>query len=276
MKILVSGATGFVGTHLLPKLAAAGHEVRAVSRDEGSLDSLMEIMANGRFDGVIHLASLFLKDHRSEDLEPLLESNILFGTRLLEAAARHQVSWFINTGSYWEHAEDGSYAPANLYAATKHAFEKISGYYADSFHINFITLKLFDNFGPGDTRPKIFNLWEKIAATGETLEMSPGGQLIDITYIENVIDAYLRGVELLAEDNEHKLHGKAFAISSGERMTLKELAVVFEEETDKKLSLAWGAKPYRPREVMVPWKTGEALPGWKPRIPLREGIRRTF
>lgn len=275
MKILVSGATGFVGSHLLPRLKESGHEMHTVERGKTSIAELAELMGRERFDGIIHLASVFLSEHTPDDVPRLIESNVLLGTSLLEAASRHGAPWFINTGSYWQHYQDAAYSPVNLYAATKQAFEDIGTFYAEAREINFVTLTLFDNFGPGDTRPKIFNLWQKAMETGEELRMSPGEQCMDVTYIENVIDGYLRAIELVSEDTEQKLRGRSFMLS-GERMSLKELASTFEEATGKSLNIAWGAKPYRPREVMIPWQKGEVLPGWQPKISLKEGIRRTF
>lgn len=276
MKTLISGATGFIGGHLTKRLAAEGHTIRAVNRAENEPDAIRSIIrSEGPFDGVIHLASLFLKDHQPEDISALIESNVLFGTHLLDAASEAGIPWFLNTGSYWEHDKEGGYDPANLYAATKQAFENIGTYYARVRGINFLTLKLFDTFGPGDTRPKIFNLWEKIAETGETLDMSPGGQIMDMNYVDNVIGAYLRAVELLSSEAGRNLSGQIFAVSSGERMTLKELAHLFGQATGKTLNIKWGAKPYRPKEIMEPW-IGKTLPGWKLGVSLEEGIRRTF
>ena len=59
---------------------------------------------------------------------------------------------------------------------------------------------LSDTFGPDDIRPKIFNLWKRISETGESIDMSLGEQLIDVTYIEDVIAAFVRLLELLSDE----------------------------------------------------------------------------
>ena len=115
------------------------------------------------------------------------------------------------------------------------------------------------------------------AKTGETIDMSPGKQLMNISYIDNVIDGYERMIDLVSKDaqsGKRKLTGKSFAISSGEIMTLKKLATIFEQVSGKKLHIDWGARNYRPREVMTPWNKGTKIPGWKPRVTLREGIEK--
>ncbi len=95
-------------------------------------------------------------------------------------------------------------------------------------------------------------------------------------YIDNVIDGFSRMITLLSEDKKRKLNGKSFALKSKNRMTLKELAELFEKTTGKKLNIAWGKKPYRLREVMRPWTRGKSIPGWKQKISTEEGIKKTF
>lgn len=293
MKIIVSGATGFIGKHLVRRLVKDRHQVIALSRKSsnfkvfakekvilflptGNINDLIDFMKKEKVDGVVHLASLFLPSHKSLEVDELIKTNVLFSANLLEAAAQSSVSWFINTGTFWQHYKDKPYSPVNLYAATKQAFDDIAKYYVETSAINFVTLKLSDTFGPEDTRPKIFNLWSQISKTREVMDMSPGGQIIDINYIDNVIDGYIDLISLLSKDKDAKFSGKSFAIKAAERKTLKQLAEIFSKITGKKLNINWGGKPYRPREVMRPWSLGERIPGWSPKISLFEGIRRTF
>ena len=289
MKILITGITGFIGSHLSQKLLKSGHEVHAIIRNpvfvkkyakkniqcfivSHSITDLLNFFQKEKFDGVVHCASCFLADHKSEEIYDLISANILFSTQLLESAQKTRVNWFINTGTFWQHYDNNDYSPVNLYAATKQAFEAIARYYLEVSEINFVTVKLSDTYGPNDTRQKIFNLWKKIAATGQPFEMSPGEQYLDIVYIDDVVAGYVRMIELLKRDTGNQLRGRSFAVSSGNPLQLKELAAVFEKVAKRKLNITWGAKPYRPREVMTPWNRGEAIPGWKPKVPLEEGI----
>ncbi len=290
MNILLTGGTGFIGSHLIKRLLKDGHNVHLITRPssnvslskdihvysfDGDVEKLTAYIIDKKIGGVIHLASLFLAQHKPEQIEGLIESNVLFSTQVLEAASKSNAKWFINTGTFWQHYKDKAYSPVNLYAATKQAFEIIAHYYRETSSLSFVTLKLSDTFGPDDTRSKVFNLWQKISASGETLGMSPGKQVMDISYIDNVIEGYIHLLKLLEKDPQ-KLNGKDFAIQSTERMSLQKLSKVFEEVTGVKLSIKWGEKDYRPREVMMPWKKGKKIPGWKPLVTLREGIKRTF
>lgn len=290
MKLLVSGATGFIGSNLIKRLSNDGHTIHVLVRPASSpekidyaipftltdsINDLIAYMEQEKFDGVVHLASLFLAQHKPEDIRNLIDSNVLFSTTLLEAAVKSNIPWFINTGTFWQHYENAPYSPVNLYAATKQAFEDIATYYLETSSINFVTLKLSDTFGPGDIRPKVMNVLAKIGKSGESLDMSPGEQLLDISFIDNVTDGFSKLIALVSQDGT-SIRGKSFALKSGRVLSLKELVNVFEKTTGMKLTINWGKREYRLREVMVPWNTGETIPGWEPTVTLEEGIKRTF
>lgn len=290
MKILVTGATGFIGKNLVAKLAENEHEIFAIVRENGDtscidkgvkiypyngdINTLIELFKEEKFDGVIHLASHFLAAHNPNDISSLIASNIQFGTELLEASKSSDVTWFINTGTFWQNYEDESYNPVNLYASTKEAFENIAKFYTQTSDLIFTTIKLNDTFGPNDSRAKVFNLWTKIAKSGERLSMSGGEQIIDISYIDDVINAYMQLVNLL-EENAIQYSNKIYVVTNQERSSLKDLAKTFEKATDTKLNIDWGGREYRDREVMSPYSLGEVVPGWKQRYPLEEAIRKT-
>ncbi|MCL0069470.1 hypothetical protein M1N85_02030 [Dehalococcoidia bacterium] len=67
---------------------------------------------------------------------------------------------------------------------------------------------------------------------------------------------------------------ESYAVSSGQPISLKELVRTYEQVIGKEVPIQWGGRPYRPREVMVPWNKGDKLPGWEPRVALSEGISR--
>ena len=293
MKILITGATGFIGKALTQKLLAEQHTVYALVRSstdvrflktenipyytfDTDIENLVAFLQKENFDGVIHLASLFLKTHKTNDVKNLIDSNILFGSLLLEAISQTNIHWFINTGTFWQHYKNKIYAPVNLYSATKEAFKNLAEFYVETSRINFLTIELNDTFGPNDTRPKIFNIWKKIAETGEALDMSPGEQIIDISYIDNVVDAFYHMTILLQNDTKKKYSGKTVALYSKEKMSLKKLAKLFEKTTGLTLHINWSARPYMPREVMIPWKRGAPIPKWKPKVSIAEGIKKVF
>lgn len=290
-RALVTGGTGFVGSHLTKRLLRDGWAVHiiaprgadrsaiidiqdniAVHEHDGSIEGMTNIVAKSRPTMVFHLASLFLSQHQTNDIDPLIRSNVLFGTQLLEAMTKNGVHRLINTGTSWQHYENKEYSPVNLYAATKQAFETIIQYYLEASPLKAITLKLFDTYGPDDPRPKLFALLRKTAQEQQPLPMSPGEQLIDMVYIDDVVDAFITAAALIQNDN-FSGH-EEYAVSSGTPLRLRDLAQIYERVMETTLLITWGGRPYRNREVMVPWQTGNPLPGWKASVNLEEGIKK--
>lgn len=296
MKILMTGITGFIGQYLGERFVNDGHEVHAIVRPTSKIDELSEnLRRNVKFhvndkdntvldivtdlcvddhrpDVVYHLATNFMNVHRFEDIQDLIQSNITFGTELLDAMAANNVYNFVNTGTMSQHYDDADYSPTNLYAATKECFEGIIKYYVEVRNLKCIALHLFDTYGPSDKRGKILGLLKNISETGETLKMSPGGQLIDIVYIDDVIEAFVTAGKILAACKYD--YCGTYGVSSTKPIPLREVVKLFERVAGKKLSIEWGGRPYRVREIMVPWHSYKLLPGWTPKVSLQEGIKK--
>ena len=123
------------------------------------------------------------------------------------------------------------------------------------------TLKLCDTYGPNDTRRKIYSLFEEIARTGETLKMSAGEQKLDMLHVDDVVEGFVHLAEMMHNGEELR---DEYVLSSGKQLTLREIASNYEKEHNVHLNIEWGARPYRVREVMNPYK-GNVLPGWEPK-----------
>lgn len=288
---LVTGATGFVGSHLVRRLIKEGWETHIITRSssnltllkdvhskiivhqhDGTTNSMINIVKEAEPEIVFHLASLFLAQHTSEDIESLVQSNLLFGVQLVEAMTSQGVTKLINTGTSWQHFQNEPYNPVCLYAATKQAFEDMLKFYVEASELKVITLKLFDTYGPDDPRPKLFTLLRKVADEETELAMSPGEQLIDLVYIDDVIEGYRLAARRLMDN---KVSGmEEYAISSGNPISLKKLVAVYGQTIGKPLPIKWDGRPYRTREVMASWDKGKILSGWKPKNGLLEGIKR--
>jgi nucleoside-diphosphate-sugar epimerase len=286
-RALVTGGTGFIGSHLVEHLLAAGWEVHMLVRPNaeraalppdgvqthpyrGKTADVVAATERSRPDVVFHLASLFLAQHTQQQVAPMIEANVLIGAQLLEAMSAVGVKSMVNTGTSWQHFQRDDFHPVNLYAATKQAFEDILAYYADANHIRTITLSLFDSYGPRDTRKKLLHLLLKCLETNQELQMSPGHQIIDLAHVDDICKAFLQAATLVRDPNHPPL--ASYAVSGGERMTLREIVATLEKVTGRTLHIDWGARPYRPREVMRPWD-GPPMPGWQPAIRLADGFK---
>jgi nucleoside-diphosphate-sugar epimerase len=283
MRVLLTGGTGFIGRHLAHRLVAEGHEAHALLR-EGSdasvlppgiavhrgTEALDATLAAIRPDAVLHLATRYQHGHAHADVAPMLDANITFGARLADAAVRAGVRGFVTLGTGAQHAGEGHATPATLYAASKQAFETVLGAIARAGGLPTATLILFDTFGPGDTRGKILDRLVAAARSGAPLDLSPGEQAIDLVHVEDVIDAILAAAAGLVAGTLPP--GGRYALSSGEPLTLRRIAALIEAGLGRPVPARWGALPYRPGEIMMPWRGGAALPGWSPRRGLAEHI----
>ena len=100
--------------------------------------------------------------------------------------------------------------------------------------------------------------------------MSPGNQLLDLVYIDDVLEAFLLAIEQLSKVD--KLD--SYAVSSTQRISLRDLIKIYSETVGRNVPVEWGGQPYRNREVLFPWTNHKIMPGWVPIVSLREGIKR--
>lgn len=287
MRILLTGGTGFVGQALVARLVANGHELFLLIREtsitqsftifgekvvliryNGEIEDLSKNLSKLNLDLVVHLASLFISEHNSVDVDPLIESNIIMPLKLLESMDYCGVKLFLNTGTSWQHFKGKDYNPVNLYSSTKQAFEDILTYYIEAKSFKAITLKLFDTYGPGDNRKKLFYWLRKSAIEKSVLNMSPGDQLLDLLYIDDIVDAYIIAIDCLFNIDSSKI----YFVSNNNRITLKDVVLKYEQVTGHRIRVNWGNLCYRQREVMAPINAIEILPNWEPKVTLEEGI----
>ncbi len=293
-RAIVTGATGFIGSNMCRRLVNDGWEVWATGRiDENGLaylsdikdqihlvdcqdngESLLDWVPQTQADVVFHFASVFITDHHPSQIPLLIQSNIMYGTFLLEAMKAGSTRLIINTGTGFQHMNCDSFNPVNLYASTKEAMEVMMRYYTSAEGFRAITMKIFDSYGENDRRKKLLGLFKDMLANGSSLEMSPGEQEIDLVHVDDITNGFLKAYEHLIANTD--VVQADFALPSGYRMTLREMVSLIENTTNKKLNISWGAKPYKAREVMQIWKGYQTLPNWEITIPFPEGIRRLF
>jgi nucleoside-diphosphate-sugar epimerase len=282
---LVTGVTGFIGGKLAERLLRDGWTVHALLRESSSEEGLPEGLRLHRHDGsvegltqivraaapeiVFHLASLYLADHRPDQVDALIESNVGFPAQLAEAMTAAGAARLVNTGTAWQHYRTDGYNPVNLYAATKQACMDLLRYYHDARGLSVITLKLFDTYGEGDKRRKLVQLLIDAALSGEPLGMSPGEQIVDLTHVDDVVEAFVVAAQRLAGAPQPLW--ESFFLT-GERFRVRDLASVVGASAGRSMNIEFGAREYRAREVMAPVDAADTLPGWERRTELRSFI----
>jgi len=278
-RVLVSGATGFIGSEVANSLAQQGANVTALTKTRSANASLdwIHVSESAPFPSadveaskpeiVIHLATRFQAAHSPSDITALIQSNVEFGTQLLDVTMNSGAR-FVNVSSSWQHYEGKSYSPVSLYAATKQAFADIARYYWET-GLDYRDLSIYDTYGPTDQRNKLIRLLLIAARSGESIDMGEGNQLINLLYISDVVRAILQIADEPVQPNSGP---QEFVARAKQSMSIKELANTIERVTGKTINTNWGARPQRPREMLTDWKFGNALPNWKQEVSLESGL----
>lgn len=289
-RVLVTGATGFVGGHLTAFLAARGCDVHAVVRTEsrldrlrsivptvvahrhdGSMESIIEIVRSAKPEVVLHLATTFVAEHQARDVVPMLTSNVVFATQLLEAMIRNGVDCLVNAGTLWQHYQNAPYRPANLYAATKQAFETLVTYYGDCHGVRAVTLKLCDTYGEQDSRRKLIPALIGAARSGLVLPMGSRDRRIELVHVADVVRALW-----VASERVRDLPAGGFESFRvwGDRCSLFEVVELFNRLSRRKVEVRWDALEHGPREMTESIDVLAPLPGWRPEFDLTSGLTR--
>ena len=287
-KILLTGATGYIGNYLLSYFNKSKNcQLAVITRKtsnknlifkinkniptfpyNGEYSSALDAISSFKPDSIIHLASMQAYDYNSKDIDLYLESNLIFGIHLAEAAKKVGVKKFINTGTYWQHYNNKKYYPVSIYAAMKQAFQNILKFYNVKNYLKSITLILFDVYGPKDKRNKIFTILNNATNKKSSLKLTPGKQQINMVHIEDVVSAYfscLKNFELLDHDT--------YYVRTDNVYKLTEIVEKYIDLSGKKIKVEWGSKKYKEMEIMEPPTIGKNLPYWYPTYDLEEGIK---
>lgn len=300
-KVLITGGTGFIGTHLVDQCIQEKYEVYvfAIKNDIDGIKKLKklgdvhiitedidELLSNVEhhpcFDTIYHLASYGV-DYRQQDVVKMTEVNVLLTAKLLEFAKMNKTKLFVNVGTAFEYGlNEGSMLsetdpdyPQGLYAATKNAASKIGIAYCKIQDIPFTNVRLFGTFGPGEGLHKIVPMVMKAGITRSNLELTAGGQIRDYTYVKDIVFALM-----LIGDRKESVVNETFNICTGKAISIKELIEIIIEtcEFDDKL-FQFGALEYRKNEVMhfvgSNQKIKEIL-NWETRTSLKEAIQETY
>ena len=270
-KILVTGATGFIGKNLVESLKEK-FEIYALILDEKEKNVIPQIdyilwktffdreneiktldgKKLGKIDTVIHLASYGVNP-KDNDIDKMIESNINLTKDLILNLERVSCKNIIFTGSGFEYGDKGKVKlkedmelnPFSLYGATKVSAFLIGKKLCESLGINYINLRLFNIFGEyeGSNRliPQIINNYLE----GKELNFTAGNQVRDYLYIKDIIEVY----EMILEKNIY--NNETYNVCSSEEVTIKEfITKVANTIGINKESLSFGIIPSRKEEAL--------------------------
>ena len=259
--ILLTGATGFLGSHLLDELLIAQYNVIITKRTKSNcwrisdhLDSitsydvdriaLKEIFINHQIDIVIHTANCYGRNGES-DFE-VFKTNVLFSMDLLECAKKFNTDSFFNTDSL-------QYQYLNSYTLTKKQFVEWGKRYSISSKLKFINMKLEHVYGPKDDESKFISWFiRQLKEEVPEIKLTAGTQKRDFIHVDDVVSAYL----LLLEKRVVLNGFVEFEVGTGQSIAIKDFLYwilnVYEEKYSKKVKskLIFGSIPFRDGEPM--------------------------
>jgi UDP-glucuronate 4-epimerase len=308
-RICITGGAGFIGSHLTRRLLSRGDRVTVLDdfndfydparkrrnvapllertdpgdyrlvegdiRDEALVDRLY---AEGRFDGVVHLAAR--AGVRPSLQEPILYEDVnCIGTlRLLEAARRHGPNVFIfgSSSSVYGINEKVPFSeadevnqPISPYATTKRSGELLCYNYHHLYGFRTACLRFFTVYGPGQRPEMAIHKFTDLLARGKTVPMyGDGGSRRDYTYVDDIIDGVVASLDLAPGFEILNLGGADIT-------SLWDLVHWIAEELAVEPRIDY--LPAQPGDVPITYadvSKAARLLGYSPKVPIREGLRR--
>jgi nucleoside-diphosphate-sugar epimerase len=311
IRVLVTGATGFIGSHLAERLVAEGAEVILAvepGANQANVASILDkvhvhevdlrdgqmvqrLLRECQPSKVYHLAAVGVTE---PGIDPRLAAqvNVMGTLNLLEALTETDCDCFINTGTCYEYGhhtppppvppkvggpggqhEDQMVDPINAYAASKSAAWLFCNMYHRTRGYPIVTVRPFTVYGPRQSPRALIPQTILSALEGQDFEMTGGEQTRDFTYVDDVVEGYIR-VSL-----SEKAIGQTINLGAGEERPIKDVVLKVLELMGNPVRPLIGALPYRPREI---WRLyadnnkARDLLGWRPRVGLEDGLRKTI
>jgi len=247
MKILITGAGGYVGSNLVKSLVKTNHSVYLVLRDSrlnnkttnigfpyhiyNGIENLICFFKEVEPELVIHAAGYIVNEYNSEELRILIESNIQFGSEILEAMRFSGCKNFINLGSIYQ-IKTPLNENFNLYAATKNAFEEIIVYYVKTYGFRVIKMRFSNIYGPYNNRSILNKIINHIGKPSKFVFYSYDKK-INFIYIDQVVDSIISSINLFK--NFKSIYLKPYIIKSNESIFLSELIELIEEVSHRNI-----------------------------------------
>jgi nucleoside-diphosphate-sugar epimerase len=306
MRSLVTGAAGFIGSHLASRLAAEGHDVVAVdclrpnydvAEKEANRDALLagggsvtwsgadlsEADLGGLVEGadtVFHLAGQpGVRPSWGEGIGPYVRDNIVATERLLEAAVAHGVPRVVYASSSSVYGEADRYPcdedvvprPHSPYGVTKLAGENLCVAYARNHGLATVSLRYFSVYGPRQRPDMAVRRLIDAARSGEAFpRYGDGSQRRDLTYVDDVVDATLRAATAEVPP------GTVLNIAGGSLTTLSELIALVGEAVGRPVVI--DPRPVSPGDVSRTdgdTRRARRALGWEPAVGLADGLDAT-
>lgn len=284
MTILIAGATGFLGSYLLKSFIDRGYKVIALKRttsnsyrvddyiDQASfydIDKIemAQVFEENEIDIVINTVTHYGRNDKS--VSSIVETNLLFGLKLLEESVEQKVKAFINTDTLLA-------KNVNAYALSKSQlvdWMKI----LSSQNTKMVNIKIEHMYGLRDDENKfIYWLINQLKQNVKKIDLTSGIQKRDFIYIDDIVNAY----QIIIENIDKLSNVEEFELGMGSSIKVKEFISKIQTELSKvheiSTKLNFGVVPYRANENMNMKADVSKLNslGWKAKVSIKDGINK--
>jgi nucleoside-diphosphate-sugar epimerase len=300
-KVLVTGGSGFIGSHLIPKLLDARYDVYSLERyvtgryvlggcrmaktvfgDIRDYFTTRDLIRKIQPDAVIHLASISAVSYSYDHPNEVLETNLLGTINLAESCLREAPHFkhFLFAGTSEEYGnqetlpikENAELHPNSPYAVSKVAADKYLQYMRDAYDFPITILRNFNTYGRKNNTHFIIEriitqmLKEKVVTLGD---QSP---IRDFLYVNDHVNSYLTCLQ------KEKTIGETFNFCTRHGTSIAQLVNLIKKITDFKGEVIWNTIPRRPLDIaklIGDYSKAKNLLRWKPKYTLDEGLKLT-
>lgn len=274
-RVLITGARGFVGAHLIPVLEAAGHEVIGVNSAAGDVSDDATWALLPKSDVVVHLAGKTFVPDSWKDPGSFLRSNLLGTVGALNYCRTHASrlvflsSYLYGNPAMLPIAESAQLVATNPYALSKKLAEEACGFYAEHFGVNVTILRAFNVYGPGQPGHFLIPSIVRQLSHGESVRVMDLEPKRDYVYVGDLAEA----IELTIE---RPRRFNVLNIGTGESHSVAEVIDAIQQLKRTNLPVT-SAGERRPDEILdcrADISAARREIGWSPRVMLDEGLRR--
>lgn len=288
MKVLITGVTGFLGSHLARFLISNGHSVIGLKRRSSSQSKINSIshglelldaedgyeFLSREIDAIIHTATCY--GNKGESISDILAANVTYPLALLEQAQSKGIRIFLNASTFFCKADE-NYGYLSTYIKSKNIFHEFAKKFCAANELRFANLNIEHMYGPGDSDSKFITGIAKLLVENEKfIDFTMGEQVRDFIHVDDVVSAFEK--ILLHLDNNAEKKYFNFEVGTGKGTSVKNFVIAMHSVSKSKSLLNFGALPYRKNEIMHSQANINELlaTGWKSEISINSGVNSIF
>ena len=272
-RVLVTGASGFIGTHLVPRLRAEGHEVFPLARMAGDVAEPATWSNYPVGEVVVHLAAKSFVPDSWKAPEVFLRTNLLGTVAAMEYCRAHRARLVFPSSYMYGDAgpepisESTALMAKNPYALSKKLAEEACGFFADRFGLDITILRLFNIYGPGQSDAFLIPTIVNQLKAGLEIHVRDLEPRRDYVYVRDVVDAMVKAVATARGF-------RVFNLGSGASHSVADLIQTIQEVwgTDLPVRSDGTRRQDEIMDTVADIARAKQQLGWTPRFTLRQGI----